>query len=310
MVHQLMHSWIDLVQVTALHFADLRTRYGDPLVVLNLLKSKERKPRELLLRRELATAVASINTLLPHHAHIHYIPWDFAKHARAAGAGLLTAVSGVNRFALDRTGVFTHNTSRLGGVRGQWSGQYAEGNVDAGAAAGVSMDISKGGSSRAAHPDVQAGETTDSSGSGNAASSRSAAARLSVPATTRQHGVLRTNCIDCLDRTNVAQFAHGLHALGRQLHELCVTDGVEVDPGGCGRGGKDWGHSLSNASYRWWVCTRRFRLATSIAGYLLASQGMQWVHLQLNLAWSVAAIWLGVGCALLPSQRRQPRTAL
>ena len=26
----------------------------------------------------------------------------------------------------------------------------------------------------------------------------------------RQNGVLRTNCIDCLDRTNVAQFAAGI----------------------------------------------------------------------------------------------------
>mmetsp|Transcript_10099 Transcript_10099/g.32466 ORF Transcript_10099/g.32466 Transcript_10099/m.32466 type:complete len:1299 (+) Transcript_10099:113-4009(+) len=32
-----------------------------------------------------------------------------------------------------------------------------------------------------------------------------------------QNGVLRTNCIDCLDRTNVAQFVIGAHALGRTL---------------------------------------------------------------------------------------------
>jgi hypothetical protein len=38
--------------------------------------------------------------------------------------------------------------------------------------------------------------------------------------TSFQHGVLRTNCIDCLDRTNVAQYAFGLAALGRQLHAL------------------------------------------------------------------------------------------
>lgn len=35
-----------------------------------------------------------------------------------------------------------------------------------------------------------------------------------------QKGVLRTNCIDCLDRTNVAQYCYGLAALGHQLHEL------------------------------------------------------------------------------------------
>lgn len=45
-----------------------------------------------------------------------------------------------------------------------------------------------------------------------------------------QSGVLRTNCIDCLDRTNVAQYAYGLAALGRQLHAMGLTDMPKVDP--------------------------------------------------------------------------------
>lgn len=44
-----------------------------------------------------------------------------------------------------------------------------------------------------------------------------------------QKGVLRTNCIDCLDRTNVAQYAYGLAALGRQLHALGVIDNPKID---------------------------------------------------------------------------------
>lgn len=44
-----------------------------------------------------------------------------------------------------------------------------------------------------------------------------------------QSGVLRTNCIDCLDRTNVAQYAYGLAAMGRQLHALGLTDNPKVD---------------------------------------------------------------------------------
>lgn len=43
-----------------------------------------------------------------------------------------------------------------------------------------------------------------------------------------QKGVLRTNCIDCLDRTNVAQYAYGLAALGHQLHELGSVESPEV----------------------------------------------------------------------------------
>lgn len=32
-----------------------------------------------------------------------------------------------------------------------------------------------------------------------------------------QRGVLRTNCIDCIDRTNVAQFLMGKYALSKQV---------------------------------------------------------------------------------------------
>lgn len=44
-----------------------------------------------------------------------------------------------------------------------------------------------------------------------------------------QKGVLRTNCIDCLDRTNVAQYAYGLVALGHQLHALGLIDVPHID---------------------------------------------------------------------------------
>lgn len=44
-----------------------------------------------------------------------------------------------------------------------------------------------------------------------------------------QTGVLRTNCIDCLDRTNVAQFAYGWAALGRQLHTIGYIDTPDID---------------------------------------------------------------------------------
>ena len=44
-----------------------------------------------------------------------------------------------------------------------------------------------------------------------------------------QNGVARTNCIDCLDRTNAAQFVIGKCALGHQLHALGVIDDVSID---------------------------------------------------------------------------------
>ena len=49
-------------------------------------------------------------------------------------------------------------------------------------------------------------------------------------AVTCQSGVLRSHCVDCLDRTNVAQFAWGLAALGCQLERLGVIDGDAIGP--------------------------------------------------------------------------------
>lgn len=43
-----------------------------------------------------------------------------------------------------------------------------------------------------------------------------------------QNGICRTNCVDCLDRTNAAQFVFGKRALGHQLYALGVVD----DPSG------------------------------------------------------------------------------
>lgn len=44
-----------------------------------------------------------------------------------------------------------------------------------------------------------------------------------------QKGVLRTNCVDCLDRTNVAQYAYGLGALGHQLRDLGLMKNPIID---------------------------------------------------------------------------------
>jgi hypothetical protein len=45
-----------------------------------------------------------------------------------------------------------------------------------------------------------------------------------------QKGVLRTNCIDCLDRTNVAQFAMGVRFLALGLCALGILDSHSLDP--------------------------------------------------------------------------------
>ena len=63
----------------------------------------------------------------------------------------------------------------------------------------------------------------------NRVDNRDADENYSVKPPMLQRGVLRTNCIDCLDRTNVAQYAYGLAALGHQLHALGVIDHPKID---------------------------------------------------------------------------------
>jgi hypothetical protein len=43
-----------------------------------------------------------------------------------------------------------------------------------------------------------------------------------------QNGITRTNCVDCLDRTNAAQFVFGKKALGHQLYALGVLDSPQL----------------------------------------------------------------------------------
>lgn len=73
-------------------------------------------------------------------------------------------------------------------------------------------------------------ETEDSDNSDRKSSGSSIAnSNPSVKPPMIQKGVLRTNCIDCLDRTNVAQYAYGLAALGNQLCALGVITSTKMD---------------------------------------------------------------------------------
>ena len=67
------------------------------------------------------------------------------------------------------------------------------------------------GAGRAAHPwTLSVGPITASA----AATSSTSATNNQDVGVIFQRGVLRSHCIDCLDRTNVAQYAAGLAALG------------------------------------------------------------------------------------------------
>ncbi|KIZ00821.1 hypothetical protein MNEG_7144 [Monoraphidium neglectum] len=252
-----------LYTATARHFADLGARYGHPCVVLNLLRAKERRPRETLLRREYGAALQLINDALPHGSKIGYVSWDFARHAKQPGSNILVELSPLVATALDMTGVYVHGPDtcpvcapaferRMAALAaamaaapgGRLLRQRRRRSVEAAGplylqqgyflrrAGGGGPDCCSGGESIGVTCAAEAAADEDS-GAGRRTRGAAAGAppggagqpppppppppprlrpkgRATAPVTRLQRGVLRTNCVDCLDRTNVAQFAFGL----------------------------------------------------------------------------------------------------
>jgi hypothetical protein len=146
----------------ALHFDNLFERYGAPIYVLNLIKARERMPRESKLLYEYQNAIKYLNQSLPNDKKIIYEAFDMARASKTRGGDVIGTLEYLAEKVLQKTGFF-HN---------------GDGDLDT--------------------PQVQ-------------------------------NGVARTNCIDCLDRTNAAQFVIGKRALGRQLQALGVIAGNTVE---------------------------------------------------------------------------------
>jgi len=151
-------------QPAALHFDNLFERYGCPLFVLNLIKARERTPRESKLLGEFETCVKYLNQSLPADKKIMYKAFDMSRASKTRGGDVIGSLEVIAEEILNKTSFF-HN-----GEAG-----YEDAHV--------------------------------------------------------QNGVARTNCIDCLDRTNAAQFVIGKRAFALQLRALGVfdRDSIEYD---------------------------------------------------------------------------------
>lgn len=145
----------------ALHFDNLFQRYGAPVYVLNLIKQKERAPREGKLGSEFKAAVEYLNQFLPEEKKIIYLAFDMSRTSKSKGGDVIGDLEDIADGVLSKTGFFQNGYSIEDGAR-------------------------------------------------------------------LQNGVARTNCIDCLDRTNAAQFLIAKKALGYQLQALGVIEGTVV----------------------------------------------------------------------------------
>ncbi|WJX86631.1 suppressor of actin mutation [Trifolium repens] len=173
-------------EATRLHFENLVKRYGNPIIILNLIKTREKKPRETILRTEFANAVRVINKNLSRDERLRFLHWDLHRHSRRSKAtNVLGQLGKVASFAVNLTGIFYCPVTPYMRQEGLFPYSYSENN----------------------------NVINDSC----------------VKPKIHQKGVLRTNCIDCLDRTNVAQYAYGLVALGRQLQALGFVETLHPD---------------------------------------------------------------------------------
>ncbi|KAG2691267.1 hypothetical protein I3843_08G002100 [Carya illinoinensis] len=211
-------------EATRLHFEDLARRYGDPIIVLNLIKTVEKRPREMMLRREFANAVGYLNQILSEENHLRFIHWDFHKFAKSKSANVLAVLGAVASEALDLTGFYFSGKPTSVKRANKISRTSTGRDTSLRDLRANSGDLPRIGScnenlnslaNRDRETDFIQQNGKDYSGG---------------EAPCFQSGVLRTNCIDCLDRTNVAQYAYGLAALGRQLHAMGLTDMPKVDP--------------------------------------------------------------------------------
>lgn len=146
----------------ALHFDNLFERYGTPVYVVNLVKSRERTPRESKLLKEYTNAIKYLNQFLPEDKKIIYKPFDMSRASKSRDQDVIAMLEDIAGDIVPRTGIFKNGYDVNSGLR-------------------------------------------------------------------LQNGIARTNCIDCLDRTNAAQFVIGKRALGHQLHALGIIEGTTVE---------------------------------------------------------------------------------
>jgi phosphatidylinositol 3,5-bisphosphate 5-phosphatase len=145
----------------ALHFDNLFERYGAPVYVLNLVKSRERTPRESKLLHEFTNAINYLNQFLPKEKKIIHKAWDMSRASKSRDQDVIGTLENIAEEVVTTTGFFQN------------------------------------GDGRTTMPRVQ-------------------------------NGIARTNCIDCLDRTNAAQFVIGKRALGHQLHALGIIGDTSI----------------------------------------------------------------------------------
>ncbi|XP_052158492.1 phosphoinositide phosphatase SAC3-like [Oryza glaberrima] len=227
----ILHEKDKNYEATRLHFENLRIRYGNPIIILNLIKKRERRPRESILRSEFDKAIKIINNDLPGENHLRFLHWDLHKNSQRKSTNALQMLLKVAFEALNLTEFFYYQVPPARRAESSFNlhaplkNGFGPHECDDSNNDDITDCIDN-------IDDMSQEDTcgsSDTSGNGTAEDIAEGNGSISVKPPKFQKGVLRTNCIDCLDRTNVAQYAYGLAALGHQLHALGSIESPELD---------------------------------------------------------------------------------
>lgn len=168
----------------AIHFDDMLARYGSPIIIMNLIKSQEKTPRESKLLNAFTECVHYLNQFLPPDKKMIYIAWDMSSASKSREQDVIETLEEMAGEILDQTRFFHSGPepTRFG------------------------LD----------------GKRSSVDGSGFPQQNHTSHRRRED--ILLQTGVARVNCVDCLDRTNAAQFVIGKAAFGHQLHAMGLIE--------------------------------------------------------------------------------------
>ncbi|KRY93781.1 Polyphosphoinositide phosphatase, partial [Trichinella pseudospiralis] len=155
------------------HFKNLLIRYGGPIVVINLVKRREKSRHESILHEELQASIDYLNQFLSPSEAILYLTFDMARCHKVADS--LAKLEEISYLVLQLCGWFQSFCMPF--------------------------------CCRLRCADFVKPEDRHISSDGTFLF---------------QSGIPRTNCVDCLDRTNVAQFVTGKVAFAYQLYSMGI----------------------------------------------------------------------------------------
>ncbi|XP_068202078.1 polyphosphoinositide phosphatase isoform X1 [Palaemon carinicauda] len=173
------------------HFNELLRRFGSPIVVLNLVKRRERRPHESILNAEYCRLIRQLNITLPQSHRIQYVAVDMARINKQKEENVMSRLTDISYRALKKTGIF------------QSAPPYYSHHLN---------------------PNIHVRHMEKTSTQGKQDFGSHKTNELVERRGRKQTGVVRVNCVDCLDRTNTAQFCLGKCALAFQLYALGVLE--------------------------------------------------------------------------------------